>query len=363
MRADSNRESYALIALRLRHPESFCLLDFVLRGRTDHRSKQSHRRHDLPGFGPGDGGEVQLPAKAGQMELLVTPLPDQTIDSSLYSEAGDGIRVLATRYRMCAILQDTRTEVRTKQDQIKSLQADAEKMQKQVQVIDQNLQLLGKLEGFTAATMNQLAEKGLLSADSTIAPSKFVMDQRSQRSDDQVKLQQQIRDNAEAQEFAQRELAELTAGTTRTERNAVIVIDKPNAAAGTIRLNYLVSAASWQPTYKLRASGEQGPVQVEYLAAVVQQSGEDWNDASIVLSTAEPELTAAPPELTALDVTVNRTSAGGGFGGGVAGGIALDKDNREHAKQLRGQAQQLSLQNSYVAANSSINSGRFGTDR
>src|SRR5947207_8954993 len=293
--------------------------------------------------------EVQTPAGAGPMELIVSPLPAQTLDSSLYSEGTDGIRILTTRYRTRAIKEDTREEVRAKEQQIKTLVADAEKLQKQVQVIDQNLQLLGKLEGFTAATMQQLTEKGVLSADSTIALTKFVMDQRSQRSDAQVALQQQIRANSEAQEFAQRELSELSAGATRTERDAVIVIDKQNAAAGTIRLNYLVSAASWHPEYKMRATGEEGPVQLEYLAAVVQQSGEDWTDASIVLSTAEPQLTAEPPELTALDVTVMRV------GGAQQPGLALGKDNRERAQALRGDAQRKYLGNAISEANKSIN--------
>src|SRR5258708_5939828 len=38
--------------------------------------------------------EVDAPAGTGTIELVVTPLPQRTINSSLYSEGGDGIRVL-----------------------------------------------------------------------------------------------------------------------------------------------------------------------------------------------------------------------------------------------------------------------------
>ena len=51
----------------------------------------------------------------------------------------------------------------------------------------------------TNATMQQLAEKGLFSAETTIAISKFIMQDRSDRSDAQVTLQQQIKANGEAQ--------------------------------------------------------------------------------------------------------------------------------------------------------------------
>jgi hypothetical protein len=42
--------------------------------------------------------EVDVPEGKGLVELVVTTLPPETIDSSLYTEGGDGLRVLSTRY-------------------------------------------------------------------------------------------------------------------------------------------------------------------------------------------------------------------------------------------------------------------------
>ena len=47
--------------------------------------------------------EVTIPQGMGLVEVTVTPLPAQTIDSSLYTEGGDGMRVLSTRYRTRAV--------------------------------------------------------------------------------------------------------------------------------------------------------------------------------------------------------------------------------------------------------------------
>ena len=71
--------------------------------------------------------QVDVPAGSGLMELVVTPLPPQTIDSSLYSEGTDGMRVLSTRYRTRAVKEDVREEVRAKEAEIRSLQNEAEK--------------------------------------------------------------------------------------------------------------------------------------------------------------------------------------------------------------------------------------------
>ena len=209
--------------------------------------------------------------------------------------------------------------------------------------------------------MQHLAEKGLLDSKATIGLAAYVMETRADKSAAQVALQQKLQANNEATEFASRELAELTAGASRTERDAVIVVDKAGAAGGTVRLNYLVSAATWRPQYRFRAGGEKDPVQLEYLAAVEQQSGEDWSGVDVTLSTAQPQLNATPPELLALDLTVvgrgalasqpmgqpgqqaNQAPAmpgmmagGGGGMGGMGGGMAMMKDQfRAQSRELR----------------------------
>ena len=48
--------------------------------------------------------EVTVPDGVGTMEVIVSPLPPQTLQTSLYAEGTDGTRVLSTRFRTRAIL-------------------------------------------------------------------------------------------------------------------------------------------------------------------------------------------------------------------------------------------------------------------
>ena len=153
-------------------------------------------------------------------------------------------------------------------------------------------------------------------------------------------------------EPGERLLQERAGGVTRTERDAVIVLDKTKPGAGTVRLNYLVSNATWRPLYKLRAGAkDKDPVQLEYLATLTQQSGEDWTGVAVTLSTAEPLLNAAPPDLLALEVAVGagpggpmaqaagQPGPGGGGGFGMPAPSAYLKSLEEQSKGLRGRAQ------------------------
>jgi hypothetical protein len=305
--------------------------------------------------------EVAVPEGVGPFELVVTPLPPQTLNSSLYSEGSNGIQVLTTRYRQRPIKEDTREEVRKAEAQLKQLQNNAQKLQSEMQVIDQNLQMLTKLEAFTAATLQHLTEKGQLNGDATITLSKYVMDSRSEKADALVNVKVQIQANQEQIQFVQRQLQELAAGSSKTERDAVIVVDKKDAAVGKVRLNYLVDSASWHPQYKFRAAKEKGKdtIQLEYLAAIIQQTGEEWGHVDIILSTAQPMLNAAPPELKMLAVNVVPRAAAKPVGAAGAGKGEGDQPSlaelQKKAKDYRGIAKQELASNRSRNADDNLN--------
>ena len=95
--------------------------------------------------------EVEVPAGAGLCELVVSPMPEQTVNTSLYSESSGDIRVLTTRFRTRAVKEDTREEVRKLEDEAKKLQQTAQKLQGDMDAIKSNVALLGKLEKFAEA--------------------------------------------------------------------------------------------------------------------------------------------------------------------------------------------------------------------
>ena len=249
--------------------------------------------------------EVDVPEGQGTVELIVNPLPPATLSNSLYTEGTDGIRVLTTRFRTRPILEDTREEVRTLQNDLKQLALAREKLEADSKAYQENDKTLTKMESFMSVTIIQATEKGALNTESAIALSKYIREARLELARELIGLKQQVQANQDKAEVSQRRLTNLSSGTARIEQDAVIVVEKNKAGTGKVRLNYLVTAASWLPQYKLRAgAATKDPVQVEYLAAVAQQTGEDWSNVNLVLSTASPMLNAAPPELQTLDVSV-----------------------------------------------------------
>jgi len=258
--------------------------------------------------------EVDVPDAPGIHELVVTPLPVAVQNTSLYTEGSEGIRVLTTRFRTRAIEGDTRDDVRNLLEEIDALQLAKEKIEADIKTNQTNNLLLNKMEGFATVTTIQTTEKANLNSESAIATTKFIMEARAEKAKEMVGLQQQLQANQKKADFLQRKIQELTGSPVRTERDAIIVVEKPNAGAGKVRLNYLVNNSSWSPQYKIRAGkASKDPLRVEYLAGITQQTGEDWTNVKLVLSTAQPALNASPPDLQSLQVTAapKETSPGG----------------------------------------------------
>src|SRR5262249_21255267 len=160
------------------------------------------------------------PEGTGTLELVVSPLPANTVNTSLYSEGTEGIRVLTTRFRLRPVKEDTREEVRKLEAQFKELQNEAQKIQSQVQTIEQNVALIPNHENSPAVNTVSATEKGKLDGDQVITLSDYVMKQRAEKAKELVGLKQQLQNNKEQVEFVQRQLSELTSGTSKVERDA-----------------------------------------------------------------------------------------------------------------------------------------------
>ncbi len=77
----------------------------------------------------------------------------------------------------------------------------------------------------------------------------------------------------------------------------VVSVFAEAATSAQLTLQYYIANASWTPFYELHGDGNTNMVQLKQLATIQQQSGLDWKDASIILSTATPNQNSIKPQL------------------------------------------------------------------
>src|SRR6202041_3471156 len=101
-------------------------------------------------------------------------------------------------------------------------------------------------------------------------------------------------------EAAQARLSAAELGTAKPKKVAFVEVavdvEARAATEAEIDLTYHVSGASWRPLYDLMLDGER--LNVSYLAEITQQTGEDWPEVALVLSTTRPGQSQTLPELS-----------------------------------------------------------------
>ncbi|SDZ07591.1 conserved hypothetical protein [Amycolatopsis xylanica] len=128
-----------------------------------------------------------------------------------------------------------------------------------------------------------------------------------------------------------REMQARQSGTPDSTR--VTVELEPSEAAGeiTLELSYVVYGASWESTYDVRVRGDE--VTLTWHGLISQNTGEDWPECDLALSTARPAATVSVPELDPwfldrVQPIVPMPAAAApmrGFGGAAPGGARMEK--------------------------------------
>jgi len=95
-----------------------------------------------------------------------------------------------------------------------------------------------------------------------------------------------------------KQIADITKGSSTATSNILVTVSSKTALQTEFTLNYVVHNASWFPTYDIRAKNVNSPISISYKANVSQQSGEDWKNIKLTLSTGNPTVSGSKPNLT-----------------------------------------------------------------
>ena len=91
----------------------------------------------------------------------------------------------------------------------------------------------------------------------------------------------------------------------------IVTVSSTEPVSGKMNLSYFVSNAGWTPFYDLRSEALTGKINLTYKAQVYQNTGLDWNDVRLNISTNNPYANKTKPELQPwyIDYTTYRAEA------------------------------------------------------
>jgi hypothetical protein len=243
--------------------------------------------------------EVTVTVDPGRTDLVFDGLPLNLIAESLAAEGEGtaGATLLGIDTRPQRGTEDRDERIRELKDEQRELEDQVTDLRDVLQRVRAEIAFVTSVKPVAPA---ELREDTMLATD---APEQLTR-MAQQLGDDlrglyeeQRAAEWQIRDLEKEVDRIKREIRLIGGAGTDSQRVAV-GLDARRAGRVTVRLMYVVTGASWSPSYNARYRPADGKVRLELSGTATQRTGEDWEGVDLLLSTARPQEGTAPPALS-----------------------------------------------------------------
>lgn len=236
--------------------------------------------------------EVSFPIQKGQMKIKLTGLTYNLNEESIRIISDGSFTILNVQYQTDYINElDKDAETKKLMDKIDELKSKVEEEEVWVKIIKEkidfltvNKQINGKNEAInpeTFKTMNQIYGSNY----ETLALDALKRQRLIQKYKDEL-----------AKLTAQLQTISNQTGTP--SGTIIVVIDGKQAKTAKMVFSYYTWNASWYPSYDIRFTGFNKPLEITYFANIQQNTGVEWKDVDIVLSSAKTQVSAQIPFLS-----------------------------------------------------------------
>jgi len=243
---------------------------------------------------------AHLELKAGEHALTIENLPMGTIDASLRATVRgvDGITFLGLSHRVEHHLETPNERVAELLRQIRKLEdRDRRAMSDRREVFSSQKELVATMVENAGERMGEEVAVDCMDVSRWEAAYGFVGDKLRAVNDSLRGVQRELDSLDQLIEKVRSEFGELSAREETATKTVQIDLDLKRAGAVTVTLDYMLHGATWTPLYDARLAEDRQSVELAYNAEISQQTGEDWDDATLSLSTTTPSQGVGPGSL------------------------------------------------------------------
>ncbi|MBU7585925.1 MAG: mucoidy inhibitor MuiA family protein, partial [Nostoc sp. TH1S01] len=234
-----------------------------------------------------------------ERELVINSLPvTLETDSVRVSGTGTiGVSLLGVSSDRIYTTEPVAERVAQLTRQIQQIEAEKRNLQAQIDALALQARFIEGLREKTEEPFAQSLSRKNLSLSETLDFLNFLGSQYSEyaiASGDCHSQQQELDKQLQALRAT---LHNIQTPHPKESFNLVVGVEVAGAGEFELEVSYIVNRASWTPLYDLRVDSASNTVHLSYLAEVTQNTGEDWQDVALSLSTAKPGLGTLPPKL------------------------------------------------------------------
>lgn len=239
---------------------------------------------------------AELVLAEGEHHLVYLLLPEEADDSSVQVDGRGAFLLRDITVRQVLPPKPASEKVNSLREKIDLTRNQVLQAQDRLARIDKEQKLLESIAEKVTSD-NGKDSAGDLNPDNWIKMVQFFRSQLEVLDDGKRETDRKLVELNRSLQTLTEEWNDLGGRSTLRKRQVEIKIEVKKAGKLELNLSYRVKGPSWVPVYELRASSRDKTMTVLYQAMVRQNSGEDWHDVKLSLSTARPSQPSRHPDL------------------------------------------------------------------
>lgn len=232
----------------------------------------------------------------GTSEIVIKNVADYLNENTVQIGAPSTVTVLSVQFTNNYIseyeIDENSPTVKKVRDSISLVEKEIQKINnakvaesKTIELLDKNQQVSGLNSGLSVAELTKMVEY--------YKAKRLEMNNSFDALDEKIKKLNIV---------LSRLKNKLEINTQKEDKTSKgkLVLQVMNEVAGNVdfSINYLTPNANWKPFYDLRANSVLAPIEMMYKAQVVQNTGIDWKQVKLTLSSGNPNQNNQAPILS-----------------------------------------------------------------
>ncbi|MBN4079654.1 DUF4139 domain-containing protein [bacterium AH-315-C08] len=233
--------------------------------------------------------ELKVRLSGNRASITVGPFPDKLIANSLRISPKDNSQV--GNFQLERVFESTFTSqpIQKQNELVKKIQNILNTLRDDLSVYDDQIRFIEDMPNSRVASENS-QDPDFWNSVLTFKASKGKTTRELRR-----KLNIQIQNEQDRLKNEKEKLKEMMAGSKKGHYIATLDINSSDTSETSLGIVYQIRNAGWRPAYQLHANNNK--ITLSYFAEIDQNTGEDWENISLELSTGQPGRRTQPPEL------------------------------------------------------------------
>ena len=242
------------------------------------------------------GAQVTRTFKAqigvGESELVLSQL-ENTINANSIQVRGEGDFVIKSFF--------TRTNYLEPKDysaEIKGFAAQLNILNSKLEELNVDLTVLKDEENLILSNRQLAGQQSGLKTEELKNAAEFYRTRLKEIRLEKLNITRSVNKSNKEKQKIQNQMYQIRSVRQESVEEMVVKIEAIESGEANFVISYFVPSASWTPFYEVNVESVNKPIDLVYKASVTQNTGVNWDNVDLTLSTTQPNLSGQVPVLS-----------------------------------------------------------------